>query len=164
MSDSVLATPATAELLVAPLADVVVETNPTDGGAVLTEFHIPLGSIIESIEYVGVSYTAEAPGNRSDLRLTVADGISGDAYILGAPDSPGSFGPVSANFLDAFDFSFAPPFPVEHGPLVVGAFSVGAAGTHMIHTGEVHVTYTVPEPSALGLWSFVIAAAVRRRV
>ena len=60
---------------------------------------IPVGAQIVAAEYIDLSYEALGASWRSELALSLNDGLAAidywDTDIAGAPDSPGLYGPVS---------------------------------------------------------------------
>lgn len=159
---------AQADVLMIPLAGWQADGGYNNAGNTNATFNLPIGTTIDAAEYVDLEYTAQGASWRSDLVISLNDSIGFISYwdtrIVGAPDSSGPYGPVSAAF-DNPGLGGSGPFTLTTGELYVEVYDVfNDSGVDEVITGGMLViTYTVPAPGAFALLGGAGLLAARRR-
>lgn len=130
-----------------------------------TTISLPVGTTIDSVEWIGLTFTSVNGSWQSELRLSVSDnGIFPRVWnnAPGGPTSGGTFGPASGVFGAGGNFT------METSTLLVTAFESfddggGSIQDATISAGILRINYTIPTPGALALLGMGGIIAARRR-
>lgn len=129
--------------------------------------NLPVGATIDNAEYVDLVYVAQGTSWQSELVISLNDSEAFISYwdtpIAGAPDSPGTYGPVSGSFNNPD--AVGGPFTLTTGQLYIELYDVfnDTGVDEVVLGGTLRITYTVPAPGAMALLGGAGLLAARRR-